>query len=110
MIYPANMLPQRSWKLILSQLDHHFGEPATVGATALAQIAEYLAQHASDAPDIPARDRHFMSELSSDITPVRITKTSWWNQMHADFDFEGIKRTKTKSASNCLGCHEDGVR
>lgn len=110
MIYPANMLPQRSWQALISKLDNHFGENATVQERDLAFILDYLINNASDSPTIPPRERHFLSEVSPDITTIRITKTRWWNQMHADFDFEGIKNTNVKSAANCPACHIDGVK
>jgi hypothetical protein len=109
MIFPAKMLPARSWKAILSKLDDHFGENAAIPEKDVSEILDYLVAHASDSPNATPRDRHFQSELSPDNIPLRITRTPWWNQMHADFDFEGVKRTKVKSAANCLACHPSGV-
>jgi hypothetical protein len=108
MIFPAKMLPARSWTALLSDLDHHFGESATMPENTRKEILEYLAANAADSPNVTPRDRHYISEIGTDAPPLRITKTRWWNQMHADFDFEGVKRTKVKSASNCLGCHPNG--
>jgi hypothetical protein len=110
MVYPANMLPQRSWQAILSTLDQHFGENAALSAKDVASITDYLINYASDSPTLAPRERHFLSELTPDSAPLRITLTRWWNQMHADFDFEGIKNTPVKSASNCLACHLNGVK
>ena len=108
MIFPAKMLPQRSWQAILSNLENHFGESATVSEAERTEILNYLLLNAADSPKTSPRDRHYISELSTNSVPLRITRTPWWNQMHADFDFEGVRRTNVRSAANCLACHPGG--
>lgn len=109
MNYPAPMLPQRSWRALIGSLKDHFGSVATLPATDTTAILEFLTAHAADSPGATARDKHFLGALANDAVPLRITETPWWNQMHADFDFEGIKHSPVKSAANCLGCHPAGV-
>jgi hypothetical protein len=109
MIFPAKMLPQRSWKAIIAGLDNHFGESADMSEADKAEILSYLTSHAADGPYATPRDRHYLSEILPDATPLRITRTAWWNQVHADFNFDGVKRSKVKSPANCLACHVNGV-
>jgi hypothetical protein len=109
-IFPAQMLPSRSWVAILSGMDNHFGENALIPEKDLEDIREFLTAHAADSPNASARDRHYLSALLPGATPLRITRMPWWNQMHADFDFEGVKRTRVKSAANCLACHKEAGR
>ena len=109
MVFPSRMLPGRSWVAILSKLDDHFGEDAAIRTEDLDVIRDFLTAHAADSPDATFRERHFLAALSSDSTPLRITATPWWNQMHADFNFDGAKHSKVKSAANCLACHGSGV-
>jgi hypothetical protein len=110
MIFPAQMLPSRSWTGILSNMDSHFGEVASIPEKDLEQIRNYLTSNSADSPNASARDRHYMSEILPDSTPLRITRTPWWNQMHADFNFDGVKRSQVKSPANCLACHTGGLR
>lgn len=105
MVYPSRMLPSRSWAAILSTMDDHFGEDAAIPKKDLDVIRDFLTSHAADSPDATFRERHFLSALPSDSTPLRITATPWWNQMHADFNFDAVKHSEVKSAANCLGCH-----
>jgi len=107
MVFPARMLPGRSWTAILSRMDDHFGENAAIPEKDLEAIRVFLTSNAADSPNASAHDRRFMSAILPDATPLRITATPWWNQMHADFNFGGVKRTPVKSAANCLGCHKD---
>jgi hypothetical protein len=105
MVFPSRMLPARSWTAILSTMDDHFGEDAAIPKKDLAAIRDFLTSHAADSPDATVRERHYLGALLPDSTPLRITATPWWNQVHADFDFDGTKHSKVKSPANCLACH-----
>jgi hypothetical protein len=110
MVFPAQMLPGRSWVAILSKMDNHFGEEASIPEKDLNEILKYLTSNAADSPNTSAQDRHFMSGILPSSTPIRITQTPWWNQMHADFNFDGVRRSHVKSPANCLACHKRGIR
>ena len=105
MVFPSRMLPARSWAAILSGMGDHFGEDAAIPQQDLDEIRDFLISHAADSPDATARERHYLSALLPDSTPLRITATPWWNQMHADFNFGAVKHSEVKSAANCLACH-----
>jgi hypothetical protein len=104
MVFPAQMLPGRSWAAILSKMDSHFGEEASIPEKEVDEIRNYLNSNAADSPNTSAQDRHYMSGILPGSTPMRITQTPWWNQMHADFNFDGVKRSHVKSPANCLAC------
>jgi Dihaem cytochrome c len=103
--FPSRMLPGRSWTAILSKMDDHFGEDAAIPKGDLDVIRDFLTSHAADSPDATVRERHYLGALLPDSTPLRITATPWWNQVHADFDFDGVKHSQVKSPANCLACH-----
>jgi hypothetical protein len=108
MVFPPQMLPKASWITILGGLDDHFGEAATLPAEQVRAIRDYLTAHAADSPNATIRDRHYLAALPLGAAPLRITATPWWNQMHADFDFAGVKRSSVKSLANCPACHKEG--
>jgi hypothetical protein len=105
MVFPSRMLPSRSWAAILTTMDDHFGEDAALSKKDLDEIGNFLTSHAADSQDATPRERHFLSALLPNSTPLRITAMPWWNQMHADFNFDGVKHNQVKSAANCLACH-----
>jgi diheme cytochrome c len=105
MVFPSRMLPGRSWAAILSTMDDHFGEDAAIPRKDLDIIRDFLISHAAASPGATPRERHYLSAILPGSTPLRITATPWWNQMHADFNFDGAKRSQVKSAANCLACH-----
>ena len=49
MVYPAGLLPARSWDAITSDLSRHFGEDATLAPDVVAGIKAYLMTNAGDA-------------------------------------------------------------
>jgi hypothetical protein len=107
MVFPSRMLPSRSWTAILSTMHDHFGEDADIPKKDLDAIRDFLTSHAADSPGGTVRERHYLGAILPDSTPLRITATPWWNQVHADFDFNGTKHSKVKSPANCLACHND---
>jgi hypothetical protein len=107
MVFPSRMLPSRSWTAILSTMNDHFGEDAAIPKKDLDVIRDFLISHAADSPGATARERHYLGALLPESTPLRITATPWWNQVHADFDFGGVKHSQVKSPANCLACHNN---
>jgi len=107
MVYPPQFLPRRSWTALLGKLDQHFGEIATVTDAKKAEIAAYLAANAADAPGTQA-GTWFMYGIANDATPLRITETPWWTNRHQAVNFSGLRATRIKTVSNCLGCHGGG--
>ena len=93
----------------LAKMDDHFGEDAAISKDDLDEIRNFLTSHAADSPDATPRERHYLSALLPSSTPLRITAMPWWNQMHADFNFEGAKHSQVKSAANCLACHNNTI-
>lgn len=47
-----------------------------------------------------------MSEILPNSTPIRISLTPWWNQMHADYHSYEARFGKVKPA-DCQGCHKE---
>jgi hypothetical protein len=108
MVFPADMLPKRSWVAILGGLDNHFGENAGLPAKDRQTILDYLSAHSADAPTATPKERHYLGGLLDGVTPLRITQSPWWSQMHADYSFEATKHPGLKSPANCQACHANG--
>ena len=50
MVYSPQMLPQRSWEAMMSNLDNHFGDNAQLDEPTRADVLGYLLANAADAP------------------------------------------------------------
>jgi len=107
--YPPQMLPARSWQALMSNLNHHFGEDASLSDQDRATITAYLTAHAADGPAGGRESQRFLRGLSPAATPLRITDTPWWRRRHSEISPRRFTDAKVKTASNCGACH-DGKR
>jgi hypothetical protein len=105
MVYPAGLLPQRSWKALLANLSNHFGEDASLDEPIRKQIEDYLVANASDAS---GQD---LMRLDPAVTPLRISELPWFTWRHGKrTHFRAKADSKIGSISNCAGCHQDAAQ
>jgi len=105
MVYSPQLLPQRSWDMIMSHLDDHFGEVATLDEPTRLDVLSYLLANAIDAPGSKAGDR-LLRGVKPDEAPLRITSLPWFLRRHGEVNFTNIKSTPVRSPANCIGCHK----
>lgn len=106
MAYPAGFLPQRSWSKIMTTLDNHFGENATLDDATRAEIEAYLVQNAADAG---GRSSGLLYRVSPDDTPLRISEMPWFRSEH-EGEVSARRFKKAGSMSNCAACHRGAGR
>ncbi|KAA5596245.1 hypothetical protein [Blastochloris sulfoviridis] len=59
MLYPAGLLPARSWTALMASLKDHFGDNAELDADTAKRITDYLVANSADTlPGRRGRDRH----------------------------------------------------
>ena len=93
--FPARMLPARSWRTIMNDLERHFGVDASLEPATAASIRTYLEANAG-------RDRS-----PNEPAIPRITETRWFRHEHDEVPASVWRSTKIKSAANCAACHAD---
>ncbi|MBL1353107.1 MAG: diheme cytochrome c [Zetaproteobacteria bacterium] len=110
MLYPANLLPARSWQRVMSNLDHHFGENAELDQKDRTSITKYLMGHAAD----QSRNyfgRRINQSIPKDSVPLRISETRYFLQKHHEIPSRLVsKNPKVGSFSNCIACHSGAER
>jgi len=104
MVYPPELLPIRSWRKIMAGLADHFGEDASLPESARANIEAYLLANAGDAPGAPDGPV-FVNDIPAGDTPLRITDTPAWIDIHGEIPESFFADPKVKSKANCLACH-----
>jgi len=103
MAYQAFFLPKRSWQAIMGNLANHFGEDASLDATATAEIKTYLL---SGAADRNGRNPRWLRAIPANVVPMRISKLPWFTREHGDRAVAYAKsRADIATISNCTGCH-----
>lgn len=108
-LYHPGLLPARSWSKIMSGLDKHFGENASLDAKDAQEIQTFLTAHAADRA-ASRRSRAIMDSLSSSDTPLRITETRYFKRRHHEVRASDWKLPKVGGAYNCTACHADAEK
>lgn len=90
--YPAHLLTAGDWRKLMSHLDNHFGDDASLDAPTAKAILGYLTRHAGFGA------RHSAKSL-------RISDTAWFRREHDELPASAWRNPAVKSASNCTACH-----
>jgi len=108
--YPAGLLPARSWRRIMSDLDEHFGEDASLSRRTKKALTRYLVHNAGDV----RRDevsRKLLRRLSAREAPLRITHLPYFRRKHGEIPSRMIAgNPRVRSLSNCQACHTQAAR
>ncbi|MCC6714050.1 MAG: diheme cytochrome c [Gammaproteobacteria bacterium] len=108
--YPPGLLGARQWAVIMTHLNDHYGESATMTPETARTLAAYLQANAG---------RDGGSGAAADEELPRITTSAWFRDEHDEIGPEVWRRESIRSAANCGACHggaeqgvydEDGVR
>lgn len=91
--YPPRMLSGKEWQQLMNNLNHHFGDNASLDAKQAATIGEYLQTNAG---------RQLFASV--DDQP-RITQTSHFKREHRKVPERMWSDPRVKSAANCTACH-----
>ncbi len=103
MAFQPQMLPKKSWGIIMDGLPNHFGEDASLEPEMVRHIKKY---HLDNAADSGLFSGKFMRGLSEGSAPLRITETPYWVREHnEEVPQRAWKDPKVKSKANCIACH-----
>jgi hypothetical protein len=109
--YAPSFLPKASWRRLMSGLDQHFGENASLDPATQADILRFLEANAADA-GTSSMGRRVMQGMNANEAPLRITETRWFVRKHDEVSRATWARKSIGSAANCAACHrqaEQGV-
>ncbi len=97
--YPPSLLPKASWRRMMSGLDKHFGENASLDPATQADILKFLEANAANSGNkVPRR-------MAANEAPLRITETRWFMHEHDEVPRATWARKSVGSAANCAACH-----
>ncbi|PKO46393.1 MAG: cytochrome C [Betaproteobacteria bacterium HGW-Betaproteobacteria-22] len=109
MLYHPGLLPERSWSKMMSGLDQHFGENATLDAATRDEIMRFLALNSADKQD-NRRSKRISQSIPATDAPLRITETRYFTSKHDEVSPLTFKRKSIGSASNCIACHKNAEK
>ena len=108
MLYPAGLLPARSWQAIMAGLQNHFGENADLDPATRAKIEAYLIASASG-----SRRERAGGTTGAEGIALRITEQPWFMREHGRrgrISAQSLARRGAKSPSDCKACHRGAER
>lgn len=108
MIYPPTLLGQESWRNMMSSLDDHFGDDASLDDAEEADILKYLLANSAESSTSEASVGILKSIQNKDT--IAITQTPFWKKRHAKIDPRQFKSDEVKSRANCKACHTDAPK
>jgi Dihaem cytochrome c len=101
--YQPELLPSRSWKKILAQLEDHFGQSFELDQEAQKAVLAYLESNAAERSNSKRAGKIVKSVGSS--TPVRITEVPYIKDKHRKVSASVLSRPSIGALSNCTACH-----
>lgn len=108
--FQPGLLPERSWRRLMSTLSEHFGESAELKPPARDEIGRYLAGSASDRIH-NRRSQAINESIPSGETPVRVTQVPYISGFHGGLlDPLRMGRPAVKSLVDCATCHPAAER
>jgi hypothetical protein len=102
--YHPSLLPAASWRKLMSGLDDHFGEDASLPPEESAALTAYLTRYAGEAWDTEAGRE---IALVSPENPLRITASRHWQRKHHGLPAGAFTAANVKTKGNCSACHAD---
>ena len=108
MVFPSTRLTKTAWKKIMSTLDNHFGEDATIDAASAKHIEAYLVDNAMDAKmGIRTKMRLAAWKKKGIVDVIRITELPEWTRHHNTNKYKFmVKDVGYARGSNCITCHK----
>jgi cytochrome b len=105
--YPPFLLPQKSWTVMMENLEDHFGEDASLDEATRVSILRFLEKNSAENSTHQAAYKITKSLKDTNQTIIAITKTPYWKAKHKEIDSRVFLSNKVKSKANCQACHQD---
>ena len=103
--YPAKFLPARSWQQLLSGLDDHFAEDASVSEAMQAELLAYLSANSA------SNHARYLARLEYDAVPLRITELPYFIRKHREVpEYMVTANPQVGSFSQCDSCHDKAAQ
>lgn len=101
--YTPYLLPQKAWVNLMSELENHFGDDASLDDDDFKQISAFLNAHSTE-----QYNTRFKANLANEnLDEIAITQYKFYKNAHKDLDDELFKQPKVRSRANCGFCHKD---
>lgn len=104
--FHPNLLPAKSWTLMLAGQARHFGTDLALSGPTAAAILAFMVRNAAENSGTEAAFKMNRS-IPAGVTPLRITEVPYWVEKHHGIRDADWQLPQVKSKSNCAACHLD---
>jgi len=105
MAYQPELLPAVSWDKVMSDLENHFGEDASIDTQTQQLIANHLKRFSAEKSDSRLSRRKIMRGLGNRVY-LRISEIPKLKREHSEhISTSVLKRPAIRSIANCVACH-----
>jgi len=103
--FPPNTLPARSWAKMMTELEDHFGDDASLEPEDVEEIGIYLEEHSAEKSQT-SWAYHLTRDIGPSDTPQQIVELDYWKYRHGDIDPQRFKEKPIGNKINCKACHQ----
>ncbi len=103
-LFRPQMLPKKSWNVIMGGLSKHFGEDASLDGMILKEVRDYHVAHAADVED-HKNARKFLEGVDLNNPPLKVTDTPRFIEKHEEIPDAAFAHKAVKSKARCDACH-----
>ncbi|MDY0321407.1 MAG: cytochrome C [Arcobacteraceae bacterium] len=105
--YQPGLLPQKSWKALMANLENHFGTDASLNQKDFDAINNYLTENSADKAKKYKRSNKIAKSTENITTPIiSILEIPYIKKEHQGIPKKLIIQEDVKSLSNCISCHK----
>jgi len=103
--YQPGLLPARSWKKIMNNLENHFGENAELSKEDTQELTQYAIDNAADKSS-HKRSIKINRSISKNEIPLRITEVGYIKRKHRELSKRHlVDNPDVKNLNRCEVCH-----
>lgn len=109
MTFNPEMLPAKSWEIIMKGLKNHFGKEVILDEATIGKFQSYFTSRSSDMSG-SQNGRNFMEGINREEPPLRIIDTPHFRNKHQNIADNVWSREGIKAKNNCISCHADALK
>ena len=104
--YQPGLLPASSWNKIMSNLENHYNNDASISSANLQTLTKYLNDNSAEKNMQYKRSNRIVSSLAKNQIPDSISTTPYMIKKHEDIRKDLITQNEVKGLFNCIACHK----
>ena len=98
--FPPQLMAADDWRRVMSALDRHYGDNASLDQQTLRTIEDFLVRNAGRGKKtLP------VGAATPNGEPPRLTSSAWFKRKHHEVTRADWAHAKVKTPSNCAACH-----